>query len=313
MSQTCVIFAAGSYYGNEPHVEDLPDDVLIIAADGGFDHANALGIRPDLVIGDFDSASTSIPRGIETIHLPAEHDDPDMLSALKIGWTRGCRDFFIYGALGGRIDHEIANIQLLAFLSHHGGRGLLFGADSVVTAICNGSLTFMPHKHSTVAPEAATNFPIMTTGGASHHADFIRDESEDVALHSSSSGTYPAAGTSDISHRTSCTVSVFSHSNISKGVSETGLKYELDNATICNNEVLGVSNEFLDGRPASINVADGTLIVTFTIDTAPPAFKTTIKPSETLGPLASQVSPSLSTHGPHLSPNLPANPRIEST
>jgi thiamine pyrophosphokinase len=298
MSQICVIFAAGSYYGNEPRGEDLPNDALIIAADGGFDHADTLGIRPDLVIGDFDSANASIPRGIETIRLPAEHDDPDMLSALKIGWSRGCRDFFIYGALGGRIDHEIANIQLLTFLSHHGGRGILFGADSVVTAICDGSLTFMPHRHSTVASEAATNSPIIATAGASDHADFMPGKSEDVALNSSNSGTCPEAGTSDISHRTSCTVSVFSHSNVSRGVSETGLKYELDNVTICNDEVLGVSNEFLDGHPASISVADGTLIVTFPIDTAPPAFKTTVKPSETLGPLASQISTSLSVHGP---------------
>ncbi|MBB2955150.1 thiamine pyrophosphokinase [Bifidobacterium commune] len=302
MSQSCVIFAAGSYYGNEPHGGDLPIDALVIAADGGFDHANVLGIKPDLVIGDFDSANASIPQGIETIRLPAEHDDPDMLSALKIGWSRGCRDFFIYGALGGRIDHAIANVQLLAFLSHHGGRGLLFGGDSVVTAICNGSLTFMPHSHKTVALEAATNFPITTIAGSSHYGGFMPDRSEDIALHSSSRGTYPEADSSDTGHRISHTISVFSYSNVSTGVSETGLKYELDNVTICNDEVLGVSNEFLDGRPASINVADGTLIVTFPTGTAPPTFRTTVKPSETLGPLASQVSASLSVHYSERSP-----------
>ena len=48
----CVIFCAGEFCGL---AEPLREDDLVIAADGGLRHTQALGIRPDIVLGDFDS------------------------------------------------------------------------------------------------------------------------------------------------------------------------------------------------------------------------------------------------------------------
>lgn len=136
---TCVIFGAGDYY-DAPAV---PDGAFIVAADGGLDHVRGLGLTADVVIGDFDSLTGRRPSdGERTIALPAEKDDPDMLSALKIGWSHGCRTFHIHGGLGGRIDHTIANIQLMALVSRHGGIGFLHGDGTVVTAITDGELRF---------------------------------------------------------------------------------------------------------------------------------------------------------------------------
>lgn len=138
--KVCVIFAAGEYYDDTPIV---PTNSFVIAADGGFDHARALGVTPDVVVGDFDSITGNRPTKNErTIELPPEKDDPDLLSALKIGWFHGARLFHIYGALGGRIDHTISNIQLMALLANHGAIGFLHGNDSIVTAICDGDLDF---------------------------------------------------------------------------------------------------------------------------------------------------------------------------
>lgn len=107
-----MIFAAGEYYGETPIV---PANSFVIAADGGLDHARALDVTPDVVVGDFDSITGKRPTPDErTVELPPEKDDPDLLSALKIGWFHGARLFHIYGALGGRIDHTISNIQLMA-------------------------------------------------------------------------------------------------------------------------------------------------------------------------------------------------------
>lgn len=73
----------------------------VIAADGGLDHTRQLGIVPDVVVGDFDSLEGRPPRtDVRTIALPALKDDPDMLSALKVGWSAGCREFHVYGGLG---------------------------------------------------------------------------------------------------------------------------------------------------------------------------------------------------------------------
>ncbi|WEV58491.1 thiamine diphosphokinase [Bifidobacterium sp. ESL0728] len=278
MSEICVVFAAGAYYGNEPSANKLPANAFVIAADGGLDHVRGLGIRPNLAIGDFDSTNVDVPQGVETIALPPEHDDPDMLSALKTGWSRGYRDFRIYGGLGGRIDHTIANIQMLALLAHNGGHGLLYGAHSVVTAICNGSLHFPASTMQADADEAKTK--VMKT-------DLNNQSTKNTISHGShGSGTVDGTSANAVNRM----VSVFSHADVSHGVNETGLKYELKNGTMHSDTVLGVSNELLDGRPASISVADGTLIVSFPIEAALPAFKTNVKASQTLGPLASHVS-----------------------
>lgn len=65
-------------------------------------------------------------------------------------------------------------------------------------------------------------------------------------------------------------VSAFSHSDVSLGVNEPGLKYELTDGTLTNTVVQGVSNEFRDGVDAAISVEHGTLIVTFPIEVALP-------------------------------------------
>ncbi|NEG90106.1 thiamine diphosphokinase [Bifidobacterium aerophilum] len=236
--QTCVIFAAGEYYGDPI---DVPDGSFVIAADGGLDHTRALGVRADVVIGDFDSLHGIRPTDTEhTIALPSEKDDPDLLSALKVGWSHGCRTFHIYGALGGRIDHTISGIQLMTLLAHHGGIGFLHGDGTVVTAICDGALSF---PAADLAPGRM--------------------------------------------------VSVFSHSDVSRGVNEPGLKYELTDGTLSNDVVQGVSNEFRPGVPAEINVHDGTLIVTFPVEAPTPAVARYREFGGDLGALDTHVSPIL--------------------
>ncbi len=137
---TCVIFGAGEY-NNEPLT--IPTGALVVAADGGLDYLRKLGISADIAIGDFDSLQGDRPDDVgRTLVLPAEKDDPDMLSALKIGWVHGCRVFHIYGGLGGRLDHTIANIQLIALVAQRGGSAFLYGSGSVITAICDGELHF---------------------------------------------------------------------------------------------------------------------------------------------------------------------------
>ena len=96
-ARTCVIFGAGDYYDETPAI---PDDAFVVAADGGLDHVRAFGIDADFVVGDFDSITGDRPtQNDRTIALPSEKDDPDLLSALKIGWLRGARTFHIYGEL----------------------------------------------------------------------------------------------------------------------------------------------------------------------------------------------------------------------
>ncbi|WP_226805791.1 thiamine diphosphokinase [Bifidobacterium eulemuris] len=149
MSKVCMVFGAGSYYDESPVV---PQGALVVAADGGYDHALALGIRPDVAIGDFDSISKTpvlhedgddpASGRVSTIALPAQKDETDMPQAVKVGWNQGIRVFHIFGGLGGRLDHALANLQMLADIARHGGIGFLHGDGCVATAVTDGEIRF---------------------------------------------------------------------------------------------------------------------------------------------------------------------------
>ena len=133
----CFIFAAGSFYGlrERPGSGDF-----VIAADAGYSVCREEGIRPDLLLGDFDSMEP--PADFDRIRrLPVEKDDTDTLAALRAGLERGCTEFLIYGGTGGkRLDHTLANLQSLLFLRRRGARGVLFDNDFLWTVIENEDL-----------------------------------------------------------------------------------------------------------------------------------------------------------------------------
>ena len=114
---------------------------LVIAADAGLRYLEEQGIRADLVIGDFDTLKY-IPGHSNTIALNAEKDDTDTLAAVREGIMAGYTSFHIYCGTGGRIDHTMANLQVLAYLSANNMRGFLFDNGTVITAMTNGSLCF---------------------------------------------------------------------------------------------------------------------------------------------------------------------------
>ena len=83
----------------------------VIAVDGGFASLADVGCAPDLAIGDFDSLGY-VPEGVEVLVFPPEKDASDMELALGEAVARGADAVEVYGALGGRLDHTLANLQL---------------------------------------------------------------------------------------------------------------------------------------------------------------------------------------------------------
>ena len=142
----CVIFCAGEFGGL---TEEIREDDLVIAADGGVKHAEALGIRPDIILGDFDSLGYA-PEGAE--RYPVEKDDTDAMLAAKRGLQEGCREFLFYGSLDGpRLDHTLANLQMLRFLADRGATGRLLGLRQQVTLLRNGKLTLPPREKGDIS------------------------------------------------------------------------------------------------------------------------------------------------------------------
>ncbi len=144
----CVIFGAGDF--NAEYVKEIlkmNKSDICIAADAGILNCRALGIRPDIVIGDMDSLrDNSIIAQYDVKRLPTRKDDTDMLAAVKEGLALGYKYFEMYGALGGRLDHTMANIQCLTFLENRGARGTLYG-DRVRVEIISGERVSYPERY----------------------------------------------------------------------------------------------------------------------------------------------------------------------
>lgn len=86
----------------------------VICADGGYYLARKSGVVPDQVVGDFDSLDEGdVDEGIETVRFPEEKDFSDFELALGFAVERKPARIYVYGALGGRVDHELINILLL--------------------------------------------------------------------------------------------------------------------------------------------------------------------------------------------------------
>ncbi len=116
-------------------------DDLIIAADGGYKYLLDDEIEPDIIIGDFDSFG-DIPDSQNVIKLNPVKDITDMHAAVEAGIERGYTDFHIYGACGGRIDHTLANIQLIASLAERKIKACIHDGKTLITAVCNDSISF---------------------------------------------------------------------------------------------------------------------------------------------------------------------------
>ena len=130
--KTCVIIAGGDV----AEKIEIPQNALVICADCGYRHALQQGIEPDVLIGDFDSYTEPLPEHCKILKHPIEKDETDTVLAVYYGKEQGCKIFAIYGALGGeRIDHSIANIQLLHHMHTMGLQGILHHGNTIMSVL----------------------------------------------------------------------------------------------------------------------------------------------------------------------------------
>ena len=219
----CVLVCAGGYNpGDLAACGIRPQEDHIVAVDGGLRRLLGEGFTPSLILGDFDSLDERDRAYLErteretpdkVIRFPVRKDETDTQAAVRIGLERGFRDFILLGAMGGRLDHTMANIQTLLWLRRHGGTGRMKYGDTTVTVI----------------------------------------EAERFELPEGFDGT----------------VSLFALSDRLEGVTIRGLKYELTDVVITNDDIIGTSNETLCGGPGGgrrgvIEVRSGAALIVLT-------------------------------------------------
>ncbi len=118
----CVIIPAWAPDGIRSVVDLKPDD-FIICADRGYVLAIQEGIEPDLLVGDFDSLNKplyDLPIKCRIIQAACEKNETDTLLCLQYGIEAGYTSFVLAGGIGGRLDHTMANVQVLVYALYHG-------------------------------------------------------------------------------------------------------------------------------------------------------------------------------------------------
>ena len=116
MKNKIAIIANGYVKNADFHKDLLKDADIIICADGGADNAKKIGVIPNYIIGDLDSASKSSIEFFKDKSKIIKDNNPDktdMEIALSLAETLAPYEILIMGAIGDRIDHTLANIMCL--------------------------------------------------------------------------------------------------------------------------------------------------------------------------------------------------------
>ena len=130
----CALVGATDF--NEEHFLSQHFD-SVIAVDAGYAHLARVGVEPRAIVGDFDSLGY-VPEAGCVKRYPAEKDQSDMELALRLALERGFDTIVVYAALAGRLDHTLANIQVMAAYARRGA--CVFGVgDSFVLAVLDGA------------------------------------------------------------------------------------------------------------------------------------------------------------------------------
>ena len=114
-----VVFVNGDIVDYSVLSRWLRADDYRIAADGGARHLEALGLLPDVIVGDMDSVDLSHlarlrAQGVAVEEHPAAKDATDLELALARAVRDGATEILLFGAVGGRLDQTIANLMILA-------------------------------------------------------------------------------------------------------------------------------------------------------------------------------------------------------
>ena len=136
MKKFCAIISGGDF----APLKDIERADYVIACDRGYEYAKRDGVKPDLILGDFDSYGGALPGDVEIIRYPEVKDDTDTVAAVKLALDKEYSEIAIYCALGGRLDHLMANIQSAVFAADKGARVHFVDPDDEIFVIGAGKM-----------------------------------------------------------------------------------------------------------------------------------------------------------------------------
>ena len=127
---------------------------LVIAADSGLEAFAPAGVTPDLLVGDMDSVTPEVLARYEgrvpQHRLSCIKDDTDGVDAIDLALARGAQEITLLGALGGRLDHALANVMLLVRAHRRGARARILAEDVKIVRV-DGEMTLRGAQGDTVS------------------------------------------------------------------------------------------------------------------------------------------------------------------
>ena len=118
------------------YISERPEgDDIVIAADSGYKNAKALGVKIDILVGDFDSLG-GIPDDVgEVVRVPAEKNETDAQLAVDIAIKRGVDELVIVASTSGRLDHALSLVCILEDMWQRRIRGYIVNGQNRVRFI----------------------------------------------------------------------------------------------------------------------------------------------------------------------------------
>lgn len=173
MCKLGIVVGAAPIGKEKEHLLELVngENVYVVAADGGFEVLQNENIVPDEWVGDMDSISPGCLkmldsvcfskrdemhiddyRGIKITHVSPIKDYTDMEMGLEKIFEAGCDTAIIFGGIGGeRIEHSLANIQLIYKYALMGKKVIIVADNRQMFAIHNNTMTFSVNERGYIS------------------------------------------------------------------------------------------------------------------------------------------------------------------
>lgn len=150
-----VVVASAPWEWDEASVRLLLAADEVLAADGGANHLARLGVRPALVVGDLDSIRPAVRRwvGEDRIVHRGDQEFTDLHKTLAVAFDeRNASAVTVLAATGGRLDHALENLALLARWADRGDLELRDRGTRILAVRARATLSTVPGQTVSLLP-----------------------------------------------------------------------------------------------------------------------------------------------------------------
>ncbi len=134
----CVIIGASPFCDADVLKKNIRESDFIMCADGGYKYALSAGVKPDMIIGDFDSSEFPENIRCDIVRLPVHKDDTDTMYCVRECMKMGYKDILLLGVTGGRLDHTFANFCTLLYTAENAVNAKIIDGENIIFAMTQG-------------------------------------------------------------------------------------------------------------------------------------------------------------------------------